>query len=184
MHATGRRLLAALAVCAGAAGGAAWGQPQEGGGASQAFSPLVTARLIDTVCRAAEGDGKGVAAFAAAAGLAEGAPAPANLAWALPEGALSWKAESLDGEVYLYGYGEEPLKCGVSIVRPITGVTSTLVVEQFGKAEKPFAVDSTQDMGGGVIFTRLKSADGRFIDILDYPRNGDAPGVLKVELLR
>jgi len=150
----------------------------------KAFSPVVAAKLIESVCRASEGDGKGVASFAASAGLAEAAPPPANLSWALPEGAQTWAADALDGEVYVYGYGEEPLKCGAAIVRPITGVTSLLVVDQFAALAKPFAVDSTQDMGGGVIFTRLKSADGRFIDILDYPRNGDAPGVLKVELLR
>jgi hypothetical protein len=182
---TFRSILAVLSstgLLVSAAGYAA-AEPQDAEAAKR-FSPIVTAGLIDSICRASEGDGKGVGAFAEAAGLAALEAAPANLAWALPEGSRTWAAESLDGAVYVYGYGEEPLKCGVSIVRPITGVTAQLVVEQFAAAAKPFAVDSTQDMGAGVVFTRLKSADGRFIDILDYPRNGDAPGVLKVELLR
>lgn len=177
-----RSICAALLVsCAGLS--AASADPQEDT-APKAFSPIVAATLIDTVCRAAEGDGKGVPSFAETAGLAPHGLAPTYLAWALPEGAQTWAAEALDGEVYLYGYGETPLKCGVSIVRPIPGVTSQLVIEQLAKSAKSFAVDSTQDVGGGVIFTRLKSADGRFIDLMDYPRKGDAPGVLKVELLR
>jgi hypothetical protein len=148
------------------------------------FSPIAAADLIVQVCRAsATGEGADLTARAAQLGLGAAGPVQEELSYALPPGAVTWRVPTVDGVVYLFGYGEEPLNCGAAILRPLAEdgfnkVTTLLKDPQIG-----FASDSTQIMQGDVRWERLKSAKGEFIDVMEYPASGERPGVLRAEFL-
>ena len=146
------------------------------------FSPIVAGALLDQVCKPARDELRASDKLATAGGL-RAAETPANLRWALPEGARVWKAQSLDSEVYVYAYGPKLTQCGVAIVRPLRDVIALRLREQLTDAAHGYAVESEQKMQAGVRFTRFKAAGFRYADLMDYPTSGDTPGVLKVELL-
>jgi hypothetical protein len=145
------------------------------------FSPVLAAALLDQVCKPARDAFTSVETLARPAGL-RAVETPASIRWALPEGARVWKAQSLDSEVYVYAYGPKLTQCGVAIVRPLHEVIARLR-EQMTNAAHGYAIDNEQKMQAGVRFTRFKAAGFRYADLMDYPANGDAPGVLKIELL-
>jgi hypothetical protein len=146
------------------------------------FSPMVATFLLDKVCKPARDDLKATDKLASSNGL-RAAETPANLRWALPDSARVWKAQSLDSEVYVYAYGPKLTQCGVAIVRPLRDVIAVKLREQMTDAAHGYAVDNEQKMKAGVRFTRVKAAGFRYADLMEYPANGDAPGVLKIELL-
>ena len=148
------------------------------------FSPVAVADLIVKVCRAAiHGDGGDLSVRAIQLGLGPAGAPPEELSHALPPGAVTWRVPSVDGVVYLFGYGEEPLNCGAAILRPLAEdgfekVTALLQDTQIG-----FASDSTQMLQGEVRWERLKSARGEYIDLMEYPPGVDRPGVLRADFL-
>jgi hypothetical protein len=146
------------------------------------FSPVVAAALLDRVCKPARDDLKAADRLASSNGL-RAAETPANLRWALPEGAKVWKAQSLDSEVYVYAYGPRLTQCGVAIVRPLRDVISLKLREQMTDAAHGYTVENEQKMQAGVRFTRFKAEGFRYADLMDYPANGNVPGILKIELL-
>ena len=146
------------------------------------FSPIVATALLDQICKPARDELRAADKLANAGGL-RAAEAPANLRWALPEGARVWKAQSLDSEVYLYAYGPKLTQCGVAVLRPLRDVIALKLREQLTDVAHGYAVENEQKMQAGVRFTRFKSAGFRYADLMEYPANGDTPGVLKIELL-
>ena len=148
------------------------------------FSPVAVADLIVKVCRASvNGDGGDLSARAMQLGLGPASPAQEELSRALPPGAVTWRVPAVDGVVYLFGYGEEPLNCGAAILRPLAEdgfnkVTSLLQDPQIG-----FTLDSTQMLQGEVRWERLKSAKGEFIDVMEYPPSSERPGILRADFL-
>ena len=148
------------------------------------FSPVAVADLIVKVCRASvNGDGGDLSARAMQLGLGPASPAQEELSRALPPGAVTWRVPAVDGVVYLFGYGEEPLNCGAAILRPLSEdgfkkVTSLLQDPQIG-----FTSDSTQMLQGEVRWERLKSAKGEFIDVMEYPPSSERPGILRADFL-
>ena len=148
------------------------------------FSPVAVADLIVKVCRASvNGDGGDLSARAMQLGLGPASPAQEELSRALPPGAVTWRVPAVDGVVYLFGYGEEPLNCGAAILRPqsedgFKKVTSLLQDPQIG-----FTSDSTQMLQGEVRWERLKSAKGEFIDVMEYPPSSERPGILRADFL-
>ena len=84
------------------------------------YSAAGLAELIGRVCRPAMmGDGGDIIEHARELGLGSPAEAPHEMSRALPPGTVIWKVPSLDGELYLSGYGEAPLRCGAVVVRPM-----------------------------------------------------------------
>jgi hypothetical protein len=148
------------------------------------FSPVAVADLIAKVCRAAvHGDGGDLSVRAIQLGLGPASAPPEELSHALPPGAFTWRVPAVDGVVYLFGYGEEPLNCGATILRPLAEdgfkkVTALLQDPQIG-----FASDSTQVLQGEVRWERLKSVRGEYIDLMEYPPGVDRPGVLRADFL-
>lgn len=148
------------------------------------FSPVAAADLIIEVCRAsATGEGSDLSARAVQLGLGAAGPVQEELSYALPPGAVTWRVPTVDGVVYLFGYGEEPLSCGAAILRPLAEdgfnkVTTLLKDPQIG-----FASDSTQILQGDVRWERLKSAKGEFIDVMEYPTSSERPGILRADFL-
>ena len=148
------------------------------------FSPVAVADLIVKVCRASvNGDGGDLSARAMQLGLGPASPAQEELSRALPPGAVTWRVPAVDGVVYLFGYGEEPLNCGAAILRPLSEdgfkkVTSLLQDPQIG-----FTSDSTQMLQGEVRWERLKSAKGEFVDVMEYPPSSERPGILRADFL-
>ncbi len=148
------------------------------------FSPVAVADLIVKVCRASvNGDGGDLSARAMQLGLGPASPAQEELSRALPPGAVTWRVPAVDGVVYLFGYGEEPLNCGAAILRPLAEdgfnkVTSLLQDPQIG-----FTSDSTQMLQGEVRWERLKSAKGEFIDVMEYAPSSERPGILRADFL-
>jgi hypothetical protein len=55
--------------------------------------------------------------------------------------------------------------------------------EQMTDAAHGYKVENEQKMQAGVRFTRFRAEGFRYADLMDYPANGDAPGLLKIELL-
>jgi hypothetical protein len=146
------------------------------------FSPVVAAGLLDRICKPARDELTSAEKLARSGGL-RGAETPANLRWALPEGAKVWRAPSLDSEVYVYAYGPKLTRCGVAIVRPLRDVIALKLREQMTDAAHGYKVENEQKMQAGVRFTRFRAEGFRYADLMDYPANGDAPGLLKIELL-
>lgn len=146
------------------------------------FSPVVAAAMLDAVCAPARDRLEGADKLAASAKL-KAAEAPAQIRWALPEGARVWRAESLDSEVFVYAYGPKLTQCGVAIARPLGGAIAAKLREQMADASHGYAVESEQTMQAGVRFTRFKAAGFRYADLMEYASNGEAPGLLKIELL-
>jgi len=148
------------------------------------FSPVAVADLIVKVCRAAvHGDGGDLSMRAIQLGLGPAGAPPEELPHALPPGAVTWRVPAVDGVVYLFGYGEEPLNCGAAILRPLAEdgfkkVTALLQDPQIG-----FASDSTQMLQGEARWERLKSAKGEFIDAMEYPASNKRPGILRADFL-
>lgn len=148
------------------------------------FSPVAAADLILKVCRAsASGEGADLTARAAQLGLGAPGSVQEELSYALPPSAVTWRVPTVDGVVYLFGYGEEPLNCGAAILRPLAEdgfnkVTTLLKDPQLG-----FASDSTQILQGDVRWERLKSAKGEFIDVMEYPGNSEQPRILRADFL-
>lgn len=148
------------------------------------FSPVAVADLIIKVCRASvHGDGGDLSARAAQLGLGAAGPVQDELSRALPPGAVTWRVPTVDGVVYLFGYGEQPLNCGAAILRPLAEdgfkkVTALLQDPQLG-----FTSDSTQMLQGEVRWERLKSAKGEFIDVMEYPSSSERPGILRADFL-
>lgn len=147
------------------------------------FSPMVVASLIAKVCLASEGDGAGVASLATSAGYGVPTDPPPALKRVLPDSARAWSVPAMEASVYLFAYGEEPHRCGAAIVRALPDVTAQRVVEQLGAATPGFRTERAEALSPETKFTRLKSASGRFIDMMEYSANGSDPAVVRLDLL-
>ena len=140
--------------------------------------------LISRVCRpAAAGEGGDIIEHARELGLGGPAEAPAEMSRALPPGTVIWKVPSLDGELYLSGYGETPLRCGAVVARPMPEAGSNKVIELLQGAEQGFVQESSKVLPGDVHRVRLRSPRHEFVDVMEYPPSGDYPGVLRAEFL-
>jgi hypothetical protein len=148
------------------------------------FAPVAIADLISHVCRPSDSaDGGDIGAHALKLGLGAPQPAAENLVRALPDGAVTWHVPTIDGVLVLMGYGEEPMKCGAAIVRPMHEVAFNKVLEMLQEPDMGFVPDSSQTLEGNVRWARLKSAKGEFVDLMEYPPLGDDPGVLRADFL-
>ncbi len=144
------------------------------------YSPVALVELVDSVCREAEKRGS-MQSLAKAQGLGEPQPAPADLSRALPDGARTWSAPSADGSLFLFGYGEEPLRCGAAVMRPLPEVAYTRALDLL--QARGFAIESSQLLNGATKWSRLKSSGGQFIDLMEYPSENGMPAVLRADLL-
>lgn len=142
------------------------------------FSSEVAVAAITRVCAA----GQGVAAAADSFGLPV-ADAPASVRAALPGDARLWRVESTDSAVMLYVYGSGPEHCGAVISRPLAGATSAGIQTAMTEPAQGYVVENKQDQGGGNQFVRFRSKAGRFVDLVELAAKGDAPGLIKLELL-
>lgn len=148
------------------------------------FAPVAVVDLLTRVCRASvSGDGGSLTTQAMKLGLGDGYAAPDDLARAVPNSAITWRTPSADGEVYLMGYGEDPMNCGAAVVRPMPEVAFDNVVELLKAPALGFVTDATQTLAGNVRWERLKSPRGEFIDLMEYGASGESPGVLRADYL-
>jgi len=148
------------------------------------FSPVAVADLVINVCRASvSGDGAGLTVRAVQLGLGAPAQPAEDLSRVLPPGAVTWRVPTVDGVVYLFGHGEEPMNCGAAIVRPLAEDGFNKVAGLLGGSQTGFTSDSTQILQGQVRWERLKSAKGEFIDLMEYPAGAESPGVLRADYL-
>lgn len=148
------------------------------------FAPVGVIDMLTRVCRqSVSGDGGNLTTQATKLGLGSGQAAPEDLARVMPGNAISWRTPSADGELYLMGYGEDPMKCGAAVVRPIPEVGFSKVVELLKAPALGFATDAAQTLAGNVRWERLKSPGGEFIDLMEYPASGESPGVLRADYL-
>lgn len=148
------------------------------------YSPMAAVELIGRVCRpATTGDGGDVIGMAADLGLGAPVQAREEIAYALPPGAVTWKVPSLDGELYLFGYGETPLKCGAVVARPMPEAGFNKVLDLLKGADQGFVADSAQTLPGNVSWARMRSPKHEFVDVMEYPASGDRPGVLRADYL-
>lgn len=148
------------------------------------YSPAGVVDLISRVCRpATTGDGGDVIARAEELGIGGPVEAPADISRALPPGTVTWKVPSLDGELYLFGYGEHPLKCGAVVARPMPEVGFGKVIDAMQEPGQGFVIDSGPVLTGDVRWVRLRSPQREFIDLMEYPYSGDRPGVLRADFL-
>lgn len=148
------------------------------------FSPIAVAELIIKVCRAsAIGDGGDLSAHVAQLGLGAPDHLHEELSRALPPGAMTWRVPTVDGTVFLFGYGEAPLNCGAAILRPLAEDGFNKVAALLKDPQIGFASDSTQILQGEIRWERLKSAKGEFIDLMEYPAGNDRPGILRADFL-
>lgn len=146
------------------------------------FSPEVAASLLERVCQPASERSDSISDIADRAGL-RAIEAPVSVRWALPDGVKVWAADTVDSRLYVYAYGAGLKSCGAVIARPLAGVIGERVRVAMAADGRAFQQESEQVLGAGVKFVRLKSAAGRFLDLLEYPSTSDAPGLLKIELL-
>jgi len=146
------------------------------------FSPEVAANLLDRVCQPASERNDSISDIAEKAGL-KAVESPVSVRWALAEGARVWAADTVDSRLYVYAYGAGLKTCGAVIARPLPGVIAERVRVAMSADGRGYQLDSEQTLGAGVKFVRMKSATGRFLDLLEYPATADAPGLLKIELL-
>jgi hypothetical protein len=148
------------------------------------FAPVAVVDLLARVCRtAASGDGGELQAQAIDLGLGSPQPAPELLARALPPGAVTWQVPTTEGVLYLFGYGEAPLKCGAAVVRPMPEEGFNRVFALLQAPEQGYVSDSSQTLPGDIRWARLRSPKNEFVDVMEYPPNGDAPGVLRADFL-
>jgi hypothetical protein len=173
-------LAAWLGVAAPAGAQAVAGAPAAAGDRLQ-FAPIAMAGLIEKMCRGAEKDGGDLIVLAKAAGLGEAHDPPYDLKRALPESAQVWPAPSADGALFLFGYGERPLKCGAAVLRPMPVIGFDLALAELQK--DGFAIDSKETLNGSMRWMRLKAGGGQFVDLVEYPPEGSSPGVLRADLL-
>ncbi len=144
------------------------------------FSYEAAANLVDQVC-ASTSD-----ANIAAAALRLHLPAAEqtrSIAWALPADMKAWDVDTLDSDVFLYTYGAEQKSCGAVIARPLAEIVRQRLQAELQKAPHSYAVDSEQTLEANVKFVRFRSANGRFLDLMEYPTAGEEPGLIKLELL-
>lgn len=106
-----------------------------------------------------------------------------NMARALPPGSVTWKVPSLDGELYLFGYGEMPLRCGAVVVRPAPELGFSKVVDLLKGAGQDFVFETSQVLAGDMMWARLRSPKNEFVDLMEYPPSGEQPGVLRADFL-
>ena len=148
------------------------------------FSPVAVADLVINVCQASvSGDGAGLTARAVQLGLGAPAQPAEDLARVLPPSAVTWRVPTIDGVVYLFGHGEEPMNCGAAIVRPLAEDGFNKVAGLLRGSQTGFTSDSTQILQGQVRWERLKSAKGEFIDLMEYPAGAESPGLLRADYL-
>jgi len=129
------------------------------------------------------GDGGDIIEHARELGLGSPAEAPHEMSRALPPGTVIWKVPSLDGELYLSGYGEAPLRCGAVVVRPMPEAGFNKLIELLQGVEQGFVQESAQVLPGDARWLRLRSPRHEFVDVMEYPPSGDYPGVLRAEFL-
>jgi hypothetical protein len=153
----------------------------QGAGEALQFAPLAMAGLIEKLCRGAEKDGGDLIVLAKAAGLGDPRDPPYDLKRALPESAQVWPAPSADGALFLFGYGERPLKCGAAVLRPMPVIGFDRALTELRK--NGFAIDSNETLNGSMRWTRLRAGGGQFVDLVEYPPEGSSPGVLRADLL-
>lgn len=148
------------------------------------FAPVAVVDLVTRVCRqSVSGDGGDLQNRAVQLGLGGPQPPPDGIKRALPAGAVTWRVPSTDGELYLVGYGEAPLNCAVAVMRPMPEEGFNRVFTLLQAPDKGFASESGQTLPGDVRWSRLRSAKGEFVDVMEYPANGDTPGVLRADFL-
>ncbi len=150
-------------------------------GAPREMAPVAVTRLVMSVC--GRDDGSGLVAAADARGMGEPQPPPAQLIRALPSDARTWRVPSSDGEVYLVGYDVAPMRCGAAVLYAIPGGTFEKAQAQLMGPEHGFVVDSSQVMAGDVQWTRLRAADGQFIDVMEYPERNGLPPAVRLDYL-
>ncbi len=146
------------------------------------FTPDVAATLLQKVCKPATDKTDNIEKLVAAWDL-KPVETPQAIRWALPEGAKVWSADTVDSRLYVYAYGVGLSQCGAVIARPLPGAIADRLQGAMSRDALGFQVDSDQEMAGGVRFVRMKSAASRYADMLEYPPSGNAPGLLKIELL-
>lgn len=148
------------------------------------FAPVAIVDLVTRVCRqSVSGDGGDLQNRAVQLGLGGPQPPPEGMKRALPAGAVTWRVPSTDGELYLVGYGEAPLNCAVAVLRPMPEEGFNRVATLLQAPDKGFASESGQTLPGNVRWSRLRSTKGEFVDVMEYPANGDTPGVLRADFL-
>lgn len=140
--------------------------------------------MITRVCRpSVAGDGGDLSAHAEALGLGGSQLAPEDLVRGLPGSAVTWQAPTVDGALYLMGYGEDAMNCGAAVLRPMHEAAFNKVVDLLKAPELGFVVESTQTLPGDVRWERLKSPKGEFVDLMEYPPTDDRPGILRADYL-
>jgi len=148
------------------------------------YSPAGVVDLIGRLCRPAiAGDGGDIIARAQEFGLGDPVPAREDITRALPPGAVTWAVPSLDGELYLFGYGENPLRCGAVVARPMPEAGFNKVLDLLQGPEQGFVSEPAQVLAGNVHWARLRSAKHEFVDVMEYPATDDRPGVLRADFL-
>jgi len=148
------------------------------------FAPVAVVDLLTRVCRACvSGDAGSRTTQATRPGRGDGNEAPDDLARVLANSAITSRTPTVDGEVYLLRYGEDPMNYGTALLRPIPEVAFSKVVELLTAPALGFASEQRQTLAGNVRWERLKSPKGKFIDLMDYPAGGESSGVLHADYL-
>lgn len=150
-------------------------------GAPREYAPAAVSKLLVSVC--GRSDGSDLVAVADARGMGEPQAPPADLMRAMPGDARVWRAPASDGELFLIGYGVAPMRCGAAVLHAIPGATAAKTQAQLMASPEGYVVDSTQVMGADVQWTRLRSRDGQFVDVMEYPAREGMPPVVRLDYL-
>ena len=106
-----------------------------------------------------------------------------NIAWALSADAQVWEINSRDGEVLLFAYGPQQMRCGVIINFNIPFAGRYTVSKELATTSD-YKVLSESEISADVHFIRMfNETTDKYIDIVDYPGSRSSPGLIKVELL-
>lgn len=139
--------------------------------------------LLLSICAAAADDGGDAGSLAASSGLTA-QDAPSLVRPVLPEGAKVWGVAATDAQVLLYVYGPAGAGCGAVIARPLdVKLVGDRLKAALVATESRFERISEETMDQGVVFTRFRSAEGRYIDVLEFPERNGTPGLVKAEFL-
>ena len=143
------------------------------------FAPEAAADAILNICASG---GYSVAQTAIELGLKE-KKAEKSIAWALSADAQVWEINSRDGEVLLFAYGPQQMRCGVIINSNIPFEGRYTVSKELATTSD-YTVLNESEISSGVYFIRMfDETTERYIDIVDYPGSRSSPGLIKVELL-
>lgn len=145
------------------------------------FAPAAASKLVMSVC--GRKDGSDLVSAASAYGMGEPKAPPVEMMRALPSDARAWRAPSADGELFLVGYGVAPMRCAVAVLHAIPGATFEKTQALLMGPSLGFALESTQEMSGGVHWARMRAGDGQFIDVMEYPGQEGMSPVVRIDFL-